>query len=68
MSVKSPCIDVCEMDARSGLCKGCFRTIEEITAWSRLDEDGKRAVLLRIAEREAATDIFDEDMSESRGR
>ncbi len=60
MSVKSPCINVCEMDARSGLCKGCFRTIEEITAWSRLDDDGKRAVLSRIAEREAATDMFDQ--------
>ena len=64
MSVESPCIDVCEMDARSGLCKGCFRTIEEITAWSRLDDDGKRAVLLRIAEREATTDMFDEDLSD----
>ena len=67
MSVKSPCIDVCEMDARSGLCKGCFRTIDEITAWSRLDDDGKRAVLDRIAEREASTDMFDEDSTEPRG-
>lgn len=64
MSVESPCIDVCEMDARSGLCKGCFRTIDEITAWSQLEDDGKRAVLARIAEREATTDMFDEDLSD----
>jgi predicted Fe-S protein YdhL (DUF1289 family) len=32
------------MDARAGLCRGCGRTIEEITLWSRLDEESKRAV------------------------
>ncbi len=68
MSVKSPCIDVCEMDARSGLCNGCFRTIDEITTWSRLDDDGKRAVLRLITEREATTDMFDEKSSDSCGQ
>ena len=31
--VASPCINVCRMDARSGLCDGCYRTIDEIAAW-----------------------------------
>lgn len=57
MSVPSPCIDVCKMDSRTGLCEGCFRTIEEITAWSRIGDDDKRAILARVAEREAA--VFD---------
>ncbi len=41
------------MDASSSLCAGCFRTIEEIAAWSRLDEVGKRHVWALIAQRAA---------------
>ncbi len=55
--VPSPCINVCRMDARTGWCTGCLRTIEEITAWSRLDDDGKRSIwALLPARREAARD------------
>jgi predicted Fe-S protein YdhL (DUF1289 family) len=39
------------MDAGTGLCNGCARTIEEIAHWSRYDDEQKRAVWLRIAER-----------------
>jgi len=48
-SVPSPCINVCRMDAASGLCIGCRRTIDEIAAWSRMDDEGKRAVWQAIA-------------------
>jgi predicted Fe-S protein YdhL (DUF1289 family) len=50
-AVPSPCIQVCRMDARSGLCQGCGRTIEEITLWSRLSEAGKRQVWAALPER-----------------
>ncbi|TVO67857.1 DUF1289 domain-containing protein [Denitromonas ohlonensis] len=59
MSVASPCIDICKMDPRTGLCEGCTRTIDEITAWSRIGDDEKRAILARVAEREAALDGFE---------
>jgi predicted Fe-S protein YdhL (DUF1289 family) len=39
------------MNASTGYCEGCYRTIEEIAAWSRLAEDDKRAVWQRLAER-----------------
>lgn len=52
--VPSPCINVCEMDAASGLCRGCARTIDEIAAWSVLDADEKRAVLAAARARKAA--------------
>ncbi|MFV0665849.1 DUF1289 domain-containing protein [Denitromonas sp.] len=68
MSVASPCIDVCKMDPRTGLCEGCARTIDEITAWSRIDDDAKRAILARVAEREAALDIFDHGGQAAGGR
>jgi uncharacterized protein len=43
-SVPSPCNSVCRMDARTGWCEGCLRTIDEIAAWSTASEDTKRRV------------------------
>jgi predicted Fe-S protein YdhL (DUF1289 family) len=54
MSVKSPCIDVCRMDANSGLCEGCLRTLDEIAGWAAATDDAKRLVLAAIAQRRAA--------------
>lgn len=53
--VPSPCIDVCRMDAATGWCEGCLRSIDEITAWSRLPDEGKRAVWQLIEARRAST-------------
>jgi predicted Fe-S protein YdhL (DUF1289 family) len=39
------------MDARSGLCEGCFRTIDEIACWSGMSREEKLAVLARVAAR-----------------
>jgi predicted Fe-S protein YdhL (DUF1289 family) len=50
-TVPSPCVSVCALDERSGLCTGCHRTLDEIAAWSLLDDDGKRAVLAAAAAR-----------------
>jgi predicted Fe-S protein YdhL (DUF1289 family) len=43
-SVASPCNSVCRMDARTDLCEGCLRTIDEIVAWSTMNDDEKRGV------------------------
>jgi predicted Fe-S protein YdhL (DUF1289 family) len=50
-AVPSPCISVCQMDSRLGLCRGCGRTLEEITLWSRLDEESRRSVWAALPER-----------------
>lgn len=55
--ISSPCINICKMDAASALCTGCFRTIDEIAAWSRVDDDTRRAILVRIAERRQTAGI-----------
>ena len=52
--VPSPCVDVCRIDAVSGWCEGCYRTLDEIAAWSRLDDGAKRAVWLQLEQRCAA--------------
>lgn len=50
----SPCISICRMDARTGLCEGCLRTIDEITQWSTATEEYKRAVWMEIRRRQDA--------------
>lgn len=52
-SVPSPCVDVCRMHAATGWCEGCARTIDEIAAWSRLDDAAKREVWAQLEARRA---------------
>jgi len=49
--VASPCSSVCRMDAATGWCEGCLRTIDEIIAWATLDDAAKRAIWDRLAQR-----------------
>jgi len=51
VSVPSPCIDVCRMDAQSGLCEGCLRTVDEIAGWSTATDAQKTHILAAIAQR-----------------
>ena len=55
--VSTPCINVCKMDANSGLCVGCFRTLDEITAWSRSDVNTRNEILAAVAQRREASDL-----------
>jgi predicted Fe-S protein YdhL (DUF1289 family) len=41
----SPCTAVCVLDSDSGYCRGCFRSIAEITAWGSLGPAEKRQIL-----------------------
>jgi predicted Fe-S protein YdhL (DUF1289 family) len=52
--VKSPCIDVCKMEA--GVCAGCFRTIDEIARWGSIGDDEKRLILAAVAQRRGKLD------------
>jgi predicted Fe-S protein YdhL (DUF1289 family) len=40
----SPCINICRMDAATGWCEGCLRTLDEIATWGSLPDEDKRAV------------------------
>jgi len=51
--VPSPCINVCWMNPKTGLCDGCLRTIDEIMLWGTADDDYKLAVWTEIRRREA---------------
>ncbi|WP_457329869.1 DUF1289 domain-containing protein [Rhizobacter sp. P5_C2] len=63
VAVPSPCVNICRMEAASGLCAGCWRTIDEIAAWSKMDDEGKRQVWQAIALRKADAPVVDEEQS-----
>ncbi len=51
--VPSPCINVCRMSPRTQWCEGCLRTIEEIAAWSSLDDAARQGVWSDLERRRA---------------
>ncbi|QEZ45351.1 DUF1289 domain-containing protein [Cupriavidus oxalaticus] len=51
--VPSPCRNVCRMDAASGYCEGCLRTIEEIAGWSSASDEDKRRIWAQLPRRAA---------------
>lgn len=49
--VRSPCICVCSLDEHD-ICIGCSRSNDEIINWGRMNNDERREVLKRVAQRE----------------
>ncbi len=45
--VASPCINVCEVDD-TNICSGCYRSLDEIAAWSSLS-DTEQSVIVEQA-------------------
>lgn len=53
--VPSPCNGVCRIDAASGWCEGCRRSLDEIAAWSGMNDEQRREVWQLLPERHAQT-------------
>jgi predicted Fe-S protein YdhL (DUF1289 family) len=47
-AVASPCNSVCIIDPASGLCGGCFRTLQEIAGWIDFSAAEKRSVIAAL--------------------
>lgn len=50
--VESPCVKLCVIHPEERLCVGCFRTIEEISSWSRLTQAARSAIIADLPSRE----------------
>lgn len=46
--VDSPCVKLCTIHPAARICVGCHRTIDEISAWSRLSPDARRAIMAEL--------------------
>jgi predicted Fe-S protein YdhL (DUF1289 family) len=49
--IATPCVKVCVVDGESGLCLGCYRTLAEVAAWSRLSEAEREAIMADLSRR-----------------
>ncbi len=50
-SVASPCINLCRLDAHTGLCEGCLRTLDEIAVWGSASDTQRRMILMDVEKR-----------------
>lgn len=55
--VASPCVHICCLDDND-VCLGCYRTGDEICQWGAMDDDARREVMKKVAEREQSASNF----------
>lgn len=48
MTIASPCIKLCQLDAAGQYCIGCQRTLDELRRWSKASDDEKQIIIERI--------------------
>ena len=46
----SPCVDICVLNDED-VCIGCYRSAQEITDWSQLDNAGRWRIIDKVRER-----------------
>jgi len=51
---ESPCNNECIIDPVTHLCKGCFRTMEEIIRWSFLSSEERNEILQKVEKRKSS--------------
>jgi uncharacterized protein len=49
--LETPCVNICLLDDKSGLCVGCGRTGDEIARWADMTPEQRRAIMNRLPER-----------------
>ncbi|MFT3727197.1 MAG: DUF1289 domain-containing protein [Terricaulis sp.] len=49
--ISTPCIKVCAVEGRTGLCVGCGRTLKEIASWGSLDETQRQSIMAELLAR-----------------
>lgn len=43
--IESPCVRLCVIEPVSRLCLGCHRSIDEISAWTRMTPEERRTIM-----------------------
>jgi len=49
--IESPCAKTCTLDARTGLCLGCGRTVDEIAGWATMTALERTRVMSELTAR-----------------
>ncbi|KAB2864503.1 MAG: DUF1289 domain-containing protein [Bauldia sp.] len=62
----SPCIKLCAVDAATGRCVGCGRSLAEIGSWLNLSPGERRAIMAELPARLAAMAVPADETAERR--
>jgi uncharacterized protein len=49
--IASPCVKLCVVHPEERICVGCFRSIDEISTWSRMTHDERAEVMADLPAR-----------------
>ena len=49
--IPSPCVGVCQINASTKFCLGCWRTLKEVAHWSRYSDAEKENLMRELIER-----------------
>jgi predicted Fe-S protein YdhL (DUF1289 family) len=49
--IQTPCINICEIDFDTLLCKGCGRTREEVARWMSFSDAERATIMAALPER-----------------
>lgn len=55
-AIATPCVKVCIVDGPTGLCLGCFRSLQEIGGWSSLTDDQRATIMSELPGRRSLID------------
>jgi predicted Fe-S protein YdhL (DUF1289 family) len=48
----SPCNRICTLDLTTEICMGCFRSLDEISGWTRFTNAEREAIRAALPQRE----------------
>lgn len=46
--IESPCVKLCTVHPVERICVGCLRSVDEITAWSRMQPETRAAIMAEL--------------------
>jgi uncharacterized protein len=49
--VQSPCVKLCVVHPEARICIGCLRSIDEISAWSRMTHEARSLLMAELPAR-----------------
>ncbi|MBI1261470.1 MAG: DUF1289 domain-containing protein [Rhizobiales bacterium] len=49
--IMSPCLSVCAVSGKAGVCVGCGRRLKEIAGWSGMSDAERRAIMEELPAR-----------------
>lgn len=58
--IQSPCVGICTMDDTTGLCLGCYRSLDEIKGWWDMNPQDQKKLLVALEERQMQQVSFDD--------